>query len=35
MDADHGFVYFIGPENGLNQAGLAAVTAAQTLVGIE
>jgi hypothetical protein len=35
MDADHGFVDFIGPEDGLDQAGLAAVTAAQTLVGIE
>jgi hypothetical protein len=35
MDADHGFVYFVGPEDGLNQAGLAAVTAAQTLVGIK
>ena len=35
MDTDHGFVYFLGPEDGLNQAGLAAVTAAQTLVGIE
>ena len=35
MDADHGFVYVIDPEDGLDQAGLAAVTAAQTLVGIE
>jgi hypothetical protein len=35
MDTDHGFVYFVGPEDGLNQTSLAAVTAAQTLVGIE
>ena len=35
MDTNHGFVYFLGPEDGLNQAGLTAVTAAQTLIGIE
>jgi hypothetical protein len=35
VDADHGLVYFLGPEDSLNQAGLAAVTAADTLVGIE
>ena len=35
MNTDHRLVYFIGPEDSLDQAGLTAVTAAQALVGIE